>query len=598
MGKLGVVKAQDGIIFRAALPEPEKTYLVLYQKGTEEIVCKIPMEGRRIMGDVHGVKLPLFDWRKYEYNYLAGTEILQDRYAGVIRGREKFGEPVEEEKIRCGFDFGAYDWGEDQSLHIPYEDAVMYSLHVRGFTMQTGAKVRHKGTFRGVAEKAEYLRGLGINQVKLMPAYEFDEIMKRYPGRNGMQVKESPSGKLNFWGYGPGFYFAPKASYAAGADPVREMKDMVKTLHEHGIEVIMEMNFTDDVSIGMACDCLSHWVMEYHIDGFHIVGNDRLAHMMAREPMLAGVKLIAAYFPTEEIYPAGKRPRVRNLAEYNVGFLEDARALLKGDDRKVESFAGRIRKNPALSGVVNYLASHDGFTMADLVSYNDRHNEENGERGHDGPQRNISWNCGVEGPTKKKKILELRKRQVKNAFLMLLLAAGTPMIQAGDEFGNSQGGNNNPYCLDNETSWVDWRAARRNAELTAFVRDAVAFRQRHRILHTPLELKNMDSLSSGYPDLSYHSSRAWYGEFDNGNREIGVMYSGAYVGDEEFIYVAYNLHWETREFALPNLPEGMRWYVAIDTAAGVSPEGEEPAFEGEKLLTVPERTIRVLIGRR
>lgn len=165
------------------------------------------------------------------------------------------------------------------------------------------------------------------------------------------------------------------------------------------------------------------------------------------------------------------------------------------------------------------------------------------KQNHDGPEKNVSWNCGVEGPTRRKKITELRNRQIKNAFLMLLLASGTPMIQAGDEFGNSQGGNNNPYCLDNETSWTDWKAARRNEELTAFVREVLAFRKRHRILHMPQELKIMDTLSCGYPDLSYHGNRAWYGEFENGNREIGVMYCGQYAGEDEFIYAAYNLHW-------------------------------------------------------
>ena len=181
---------------------------------------------------------------------------------------------------------------------------------------------------------------------------------------------------------------------------------------------------------------------------------------------------------------------------------------------------------------------------------------------------------------------------------MLLLAAGTPMIQAGDEFGNSQGGNNNPYCLDNETSWTDWKAARKNEGLTAFVRELIAFRKRHRILHMPKELRMMDTLSCGYPDISFHGNRAWYGEFDNGNREIGIMYCGAYAGEDEFIYVAYNLHWKEKEFALPNLPEGMRWHVAIDSSCGIYPQGEEPLCASEKMFSVPERTIKVLIGRR
>lgn len=603
LGKFGAVKEKDGVIFQVALEEPEEAALLLYQRGTDTIVREIPLKDKRIVGNVYAVKLLNLDGEQYEYNYRIGTKVVQDTYAGIIRGRDKFGEPVangDGHQIRCGFDFKAYDWKDDAPPCIPYEDAVMYGLHVRGFTMQANSKVRHKGTFRGVAEKAEYLKNLGINQVKLMPAYEFDEIVKLYNGmnRNYQAPPEEQREKLNFWGYEKGWYFAPKASYAAGNDPVKEMKDMVRTLHQNGIEVLMEFYFSRDVDFRTAADCLGHWASEYHIDGFHIIGNDELAKMLAKDPVFTGVKLLGSYFPAEEIYARNKVLRNRNLGEYHAGFQEDARGLLKGDQNQVSAFTFRIRRNPAYTGVINYMAGHDGFTMMDMVSYSEKHNEENGEQNHDGPDRNQSWNCGIEGPTRKKKITELRYKQLRNAFLMLLLAAGTPMIQAGDEFGNSQGGNNNPYCLDNETSWTDWKAARKNEGLTAFVRELIAFRKRHRILHMPKELRMMDTLSCGYPDISFHGNRAWYGEFDNGNREIGIMYCGAYAGEDEFIYVAYNLHWKEKEFALPNLPEGMRWHVAIDSSCGIYPQGEEPLCASEKMFSVPERTIKVLIGRR
>ena len=603
LGKFGAVKEKDGVIFQVALEEPEEAALLLYHRGTDTIVREIPLKDKRIVGNVYAVKLLNLDGEQYEYNYRIGTKVVQDTYAGIIRGRDKFGEPVANgggHQIRCGFDFKAYDWKDDAPPCIPYEDAVMYGLHVRGFTMQANSKVRHKGTFRGVAEKAEYLKNLGINQVKLMPAYEFDEIVKLYNGmnRNYQAPPEEQREKLNFWGYEKGWYFAPKASYAAGNDPVKEMKDMVRTLHQNGIEVLMEFYFSRDVDFRTAADCLGHWASEYHIDGFHIIGNDELAKMLAKDPVFTGVKLLGSYFPAEEIYARNKVLRNRNLGEYHAGFQEDARGLLKGDQNQVSAFTFRIRRNPAYTGVINYMAGHDGFTMMDMVSYSEKHNEENGEQNHDGPDRNQSWNCGIEGPTRKKKITELRYRQLRNAFLMLLLAAGTPMIQAGDEFGNSQGGNNNPYCLDNETSWTDWKAARKNEGLTAFVRELIAFRKRHRILHMPKELRMMDTLSCGYPDISFHGNRAWYGEFDNGNREIGIMYCGAYAGEDEFIYVAYNLHWKEKEFALPNLPEGMRWHVAIDSSCGIYPQGEEPLCASEKMFSVPERTIKVLIGRR
>ena len=603
IGKFGAVKESDGIVFQAALDKPEETSLLLYKRGTDEIIREIPMADKRVMGNVYAVKVQNLDERKYEYNYRVGKKIIQDSCAGIIRGRKNFGELVpngDGNQIRCGFAFDTYNWKDDEPLRIPYEDAVMYCLHVRGFTMQANSKVRHKGTFRGVAEKAEYLKNLGINQVKLMPAYEFDEIRKLHAGMsmNYRDVMENHAEKLNFWGYEKGWYFAPKESYAAGSDPVKEMKDMVYTLHQNGIEVLMEFYFTEDVDFRMAAACLAWWVTEYHIDGFQVIGNDELAKLLAKDPLFTEVKLLSTYFPTGEIYRNKKMPGYRNLAEVNAGFMEDVRGLLKGDEKQLDAFTYRIRRNPDGSGVVNYVAAHDGFTLMDMVTYNDRHNEANGEQNHDGPERNLSWNCGIEGPTKRKKVVELRNRQVRNALLMLLLANGTPMIQAGDEFGNSQGGNNNPYCLDNETSWTDWKAARRNEELTAFVREVLAFRKRHRILHMPQELKVMDTLSCGYPDLSYHGNRAWYGEFENGNREIGVMYCGQYAGEDNFIYVAYNLHWEEHEFALPNLPADMEWYEAIDSAVGVYPDGEEKAYIGQKMFSVPGRTIKVLIGRR
>ena len=317
MGRLGVTKEKDGIVFRAAFDETEEIFLLLYKKGSDEIVNEISMSEWRQIGNVYAVKMENLDDRKYEYNYRVGNKVIQDPYAGVIRGRNVFGEQVADEdghQIRCGFDFEAYDWKEDEPLQIPYEDAVMYSLHVRGFTMQANSKVRYKGTFRGVAEKAAYLRDLGINQVKLMPAYEFDEIIKCYTGRYMSYEEEGKNTKLNFWGYGEGWYFAPKASYASGSDPVKEMKDMISVLHQNGIEVLMEFYFTKDINVRMVTDCLTHWITDYHVDGFHLPGNDAMISMLAKDPVFAGTKLLGSSFSTEEIYSNGKLPSRRNLA--------------------------------------------------------------------------------------------------------------------------------------------------------------------------------------------------------------------------------------------------------------------------------------------
>ena len=209
------------------------------------------------------------------------------------------------------------------------------------------------------------------------------------------------------------------------------------------------------------------------------------------------------------------------VAECNDGFMIDVRRFLKGDEESLKAFAERMRRNPKGSGLINYIASHDGFTLCDLVSYEERHNEDNGEQNRDGRVQNYSWNCGEEGKSRKKKILELRNRQMKNAWCMLLLSAGTPMILAGDEFCNSQLGNNNPYCLDNEISWLDWKGYKSgNSEMFRFVKDLIAFRKKHKILHMGQELSMTDSLSCGFPGISYHSSSAWYGELDG--QELAV----------------------------------------------------------------------------
>lgn len=602
INRLGITIEADGINFAIAAKGAKKIALLLYKKGLQEIEAEITFDEARRMGDVQAVFVPGLAPGEYEYNYRIDGKLIQDPYAQVILGREKFGgEHNQETMVRCGFDLDEYDWKDDMQPCIPYHEAVMYSLHVRGFTKQLGAKVRHRGTFKGILEKAAYLKELGVNQVKLMPAYEFDEVIetpKKADTRFTDLTAEPVGSRVNFWGYGSGYYFTPKRSFASGTDPQREFRDMVRSLHALGIEVWLEFFFTADVDYRMAADCLYHWREKYHIDGFQLVGNQYLAVILARDPLFTDVGILSDYFKQDEVYHDGHLPIRRNLGEYNDGFKNDVRRFLKGDDNQLNAFAFRSRRNPGYCGIVNYIADHNGFTLMDLVSYNEKHNEANGEQNQDGPVKNESWNCGTEGPTRKKKIQLLRYRQIKNALTMLFLSAGTPMLQAGDELGNLQGGNNNPYCQDNEITWIDWKSSRKNAEITRFVQDIISFRKRHKILHMEKELRVMDSLSCGYPDLSYHGERAWYGEFENGNRQLGVLYCGKYAGEDCFIYAVYNLHWTTHEFALPHLPEEMKWYQAVDTGFGVYPEGEEQLLEEKRMFEVPGRTVIVLVGRK
>ena len=256
-----------------------------------------------------------------------------------------------------------------------------------------------------------------------------------------------------------------------------------------------------------------------------------------------------------------------------------------------------MRQNPEQVIPVNYAAGHNGFTLMDSVSYESKHNEANGEDNRDGSDYNCSCNYGEEGQTAARKLKKLRERQLRNALLLVLLSQGVPAVYGGDEMENSQQGNNNPYCIDGPMTWLDWNDLRKNKNLWNFVKDLIAFRKKHAILHGKEELKCVDSLSCGYPDISYHGSRAWYGAFEKESRQAGILYCGQYADMDEFLYAAYNLHSEAHSFALPNLPEGMKWYEAVNTNAGVAEEGEETLLETEKSFEVSGRTVVVLIGR-
>ena len=596
---MGAVPVKDGIVFSMERKNNEEASLLLYKKGSKEVIQEIPFPATNTIGDIVCVKAEKIASARYEYNFCIDGKVTLDPYAKVLIGTGKFGEEHPEgHEVRCAMIAGNYDWEDDRKPQIAYEDAVMYSFHVRGFTKQRYSGVRHKGTFLGITEKAEYFKELGINQIKLMPAYEFTEMESVKTHTRYRKEEELPK-RLNYWGYTKAFHFAPKRAYAATKDPVREFKDMVKTMHRLGIEVLMEFYFPEGCSPRYITECLQYWVQEYHVDGFHVRGVQGICNLMATDPLFADTKLLNIYFPVEEIYGKTNLPKKRMVAECNDGFMIDVRRFLKGDEESLKAFAERMRRNPKGSGLINYIASHDGFTLCDLVSYEERHNEDNGEQNRDGRVQNYSWNCGEEGKSRKKKILELRNRQMKNAWCMLLLSAGTPMILAGDEFCNSQLGNNNPYCLDNEISWLDWKGYKSgNSEMFRFVKDLIAFRKKHKILHMGQELSMTDSLSCGFPGISYHSSSAWYGELDGQNRKIGVMYCGKYADEDELIYIAYNMHWMEHTFALPALPGGYRWNVALDTSEGILEEDKWRLLPDSRQVQVSSRTVIVLIGRK
>ncbi len=596
----GAMEEGDGVRFTAAVRPGQEASVLLFDRQNWELVqeAEFPMEAA--IGELRTLKVIGLPWKKVFYCYKINGKAVCDPCAALIVRRDgPEWEETETPQILCELNFEPYDWQGDTFPRIPYEDAVMYHLHVRNFTKHPRSKVRHKGTFLGLAEKIPYLADLGVNQIKLMPVYEpapQEETGCGTPA--GMDApfigtaSAAPAQKPNCWGYGPGFYYAPRRLFAATKNPVRELKDMVRAMHQNGIEVILEMFFPEEIAVRSVLDCLTYWVREFHIDGFHLMGNEGLTGCLKGDALLAQTKLLCS--------GCGPLPDggTRHFAECNDGFLADVRRILKGDEGMLESFAYRTRRNADFYAVVNYLTNHDGFTLMDLVSYDNKHNEANGEHNADGAVYNFSWNCGQEGPSRKKAVLALRRRQLRNAFLLLLLSQGTPMLLAGDEFGNSQSGNNNPYCLDNEISWTDWGAAARNGWLAEFVKKAVAFRREHRILHMSSEFQMCDYQSCGYPDLSYHSGRAWYGGFEYNSRQIGMMYCEKYAGQEGFLYVACNLHPLAQELAVPALPAGMCWYLAADTSLESGFLQEEQRMEECRTVQVPARTILVMTGRK
>lgn len=364
-----------------------------------------------------------------------------------------------------------------------------------------------------------------------MPSYEFEEYAFNF----------------NYWGYGKGFYFLPKAAYSSCygscVDYTVEFKDMVKKFHKNGMEVYMEFNFTDEVDACMADDCIRYWKESYHIDGARVICNDRIRQVIADDPYLVDIKLFYEYWDDNF--------RNHNLLEYNEGFENVARKLLKGDEGQLKYFSECFKKNPVHGYTVNFVCDNNGFTLYDLVSYDRKHNEENGENNRDGKDYNNSWNCGEEGDTKNRKILAQRLRNRKNAMCFVLLSQGIPMIYAGDEFGNSQNGNNNAYCQDNETGWLDWSALRKNRKFYNFICTLINFRHNHKVLHIEKELVQSDYKYFGLPDISYHGSKAWYPEMEHYNRHLGILLCGRYAEENEDIYIGMNLHWESIYWLCP-----------------------------------------------
>jgi isoamylase len=545
-----------------------------------------------------------------------------------------------------------FDWEGDRHLRRELSETVIYEMHVRGFTQSRTSGVTHPGTYLGVIEKIPYLKSLGVTAVELMPVHEFpiNDI-------NG-DKEEHP----NYWGYDPMAFFGPHRGYAAGTEPgsqVLEFKEMVKALHQAGIEVILDVVFNHTcegnekgptlsfkglensvyymlteggkyyknysgcgntvngnhpIVREMIFHCLRHWVFNYHVDGFrfdlasilsrdrsgNLVPNPPTVEMISEDPLLADTKIIAEAWDAAGAYQVGHFANLR-WAEWNGRYRDDVRKYWRSDDGMRGAFATRISgssdlyepggRSPYHS--INFVTSHDGFTLNDLVSYNDKHNEANGEQNRDGDNNNVSMNHGVEGPTRKKSVDQARVRHIKNHLATLLLAQGVPMMVYGDECRRTQKGNNNAYCQDNEISWFDWRLVEKNADLVRFARGLINFRIEQPTVRRTHFLRGKPTGRRGLLDVNWFGGNGDPVNWGDGMDRTLMCLLAAPGPDEDVtgngrdVLMLFNGDPHDQEFTLPRPARGGSWRLLADTAAQspddifVDLDGPAPPADGK-----------------
>jgi glycogen operon protein len=596
------------------------------------------------------------------------SKILMDPYARVIGGRDVWGVTPNWEdpyQHRARLAFNDFDWEGDRPLEIPIEDLVVYEAHVRSFTRHPSAGVKFPGTFAGLREKIPYLKELGINCLELMPVYEFDEFEHSRPNPETGELLVNYWGYSTVGFFAPKAGYAATGRLGMQVD---ELKTLVKELHRAGIEVWLDvvfnhtaegdhrgptisfrgldnqvyymltpegyyfnfsgtgntLNCNHPVVRNMVLDCLRYWAAEYHIDGFRfdlaaILGRDQngaplpnppLLESLAHDPVLAKCKLVAEAWDAGGLYQVGSFPAYGRWAEWNGKYRDAARRFLKGDEGMVAEMAERIAGSRDLypdrgpTASVNFITAHDGFTLHDMVSYNEKHNHANGENNQDGANDNESWNCGVEGPTDDPEVLALRARQMRNALTLLLVSQGVPMLLMGDEVARTQHGNNNTYCHDNDLNWFDWARVDSQADLWRFTRLLTTFRHTHPVLRNRWHHSFADRLGHGRPDFSWHGVRAWQPDWSPASRTLAFMLDGDHARGGEMagdsVYVALNTDWQAHDFELPKAGYGRRWHVAFNTSMPAPDDahepGNEPPLEAAHLLAGPRSAI-VLVAK-
>lgn len=586
--------------------------------------------------------------------------VLLDPYSRAVTGQRKWGEKPEGGKdfeYRARVVKSNFDWGNIKQLEQPFEDLVIYETHVRGYTKDKSSGVSAPGTFAGLKDKIPYLKDLGINAVELMPIFEFDE-MESARVVDGVQLYNYWGyNTVSF--FAPNTSYAFNEEHNHEGDELKSLiKALKENGIEVILDVVFNhtaegnemgpcfsfkgidnnvyymltpdahyynfsgcgnvMNCNHPVVRNFIIDCLRHWAIEYRVDGFRfdlasILGRDQngapmanppILESLAFDPVLGKMKLIAEAWDAGGLYQVGSFPSWNRWAEWNGRYRDDMRSFLKGDDGMVGNAITRITGSRDLyspesrghKASVNFLTCHDGFTLYDLYSYNEKHNEKNGWNNTDGDNNGHSWNCGAEGETDDPNVNGLRRRLIKNAFAALLCSRGPAMFFAGDEFCNTQFGNNNAYCQDNIISWLDWSRLEEFKEIHDFVRHMIQFRKEHPILR-----KMTKPSSCQFPEISVHNGTPFNASTDYKTKLIGIMYAGRNEEDTEddIVFYCMNAYWEPLVMQLPVLPNGKHWHVDTNTNAEYF-DGEDFTEKTELLgvntIRVPARTTIILVA--
>lgn len=586
--------------------------------------------------------------------------VLLDPYSRAVTGQRKWGEKPEGGKdfeYRARVVKSSFDWGNIKQLEQPFEDLVIYETHVRGYTKDKSSGVSAPGTFAGLKDKIPYLKDLGINAVELMPIFEFDE-MERARVVDGVQLYNYWGyNTVSF--FAPNTSYAFNEEHNHEGDELKSLiKALKENGIEVILDVVFNhtaegnemgpcfsfkgidnnvyymltpdahyynfsgcgnvMNCNHPVVRSFIIDCLRHWAIEYRVDGFRfdlasILGRDQngapmanppILESLAFDPVLGKMKLIAEAWDAGGLYQVGSFPSWNRWAEWNGRYRDDMRSFLKGDDGMAGNAITRITGSRDLyspesrghKASVNFLTCHDGFTLYDLYSYNEKHNEKNGWNNTDGDNNGHSWNCGAEGETDDPNVNGLRRRLIKNAFAALLCSRGPAMFFAGDEFCNTQFGNNNAYCQDNIISWLDWSRLEEFKEIHDFVRHMIQFRKEHPILR-----KMTKPSSCQFPEISVHNGTPFNASTDYKTKLIGIMYAGRNEEDTEddIVFYCMNAYWEPLVMQLPVLPNGKHWHVDTNTNAEYF-DGEDFTAKTELLgvntIRVPARTTIILVA--